>query len=514
MDILFNNNFKFHHKNSASPSLCLYSKNINIFPSSLINNATSISTILNTLNYEQDDFKYFFKIWPNINSKIVCPDAEVNKFWLPIRDMWINTWKSECDALNYEKKVYHLLDDVKRNDVVRDNNYTVTPILSDSNKFFLKDFAKLLGDFKESDEDFELFVYIFYIWLKDPSKPNGSFSYNKEKKKALSLSDTEKKLIKFIYDRLTFSCIMTPVIMGDNVTNFEKIIDNTKDNINDGISVDVVMVNFCTVFVNIIKGIKNLNIKNIAHNDLHYGNIFVQRLSNNTYNTFIYDFDRSYSPALGDNPMLNNDICKDLCSSGQCNRYNTWWDFFKILHYIFKGTPLNFKKLLFEIITDSPNNPDFNKIIRIIEISAFFTNPITKCCWFWTPPDFVKNFAKLLVNYATVIQRLNAYRIQAVLSKFSFVSPVVFRAMTIGQKNLYNQTDDFLAKDKKIENIKRKSDVLNKMPSNKLSIDLITGKYTDLTIKRPQRPSTAINTSDKFEEVIEKNNKMKAMFKK
>ena len=51
------------------------------------------------------------------------------------------------------------------------------------------------------------------------------------------------------------------------------------------------------------------------------------------------------------------------------------------------------------------------------------------------------------------------------------------------------------------------------MPSNKLSIDLITGKYIDLSIKRPQRPSTAINTSDKFEEVIEENNKMKAMLK-
>ena len=517
MALLFNNNFKFHHKNSASPSLCLLVKNINnSLKTTGMNNTPVIQKILNTLNYEQDDFKYFFKIWPNINSKIVCPDDEVNKFWLPIRDMWINAWKDECDALNYEKKVYHLLDDVKRNDVVRDNNYTVTPILSDSNKFLLKDFAKLLGDFKESDEDFELFVYIFYIWLKDPSKPNDSFSYNKEKRKALSLSDTEKKLVKFIYDRLTFSCIMTPVIMGDNVTNFKDVIDNVHENlIWNQTSIEIVMVNFCDIFVNVVKGIKNLKQRQIAHNDLHVGNIFVQRLPDNTYNTFIYDFDRSYSPSLGDNPMLNNDICKKLCSNGQCNRYNTWLDFFKILHYIFKGTPLNFKKLLFEIITDSPNNPDFNKIIRIIEISAFFTNPITKCCWFWTPkpPDFVKNFVKLLVNYATVIQRLNAYRIHTVLSKFSFVSPAVFRAMTIGQKNLYNQTDDFLAKDKKIENIKRKSDVLNKMPSNKLSIDLITGQYTDLTIKRPQRPSTAINTSDKFEEVIEKNNKMKAMLK-
>ena len=197
MALLFNNNFKFHHKNSASPSLCLLVKNINnSLKKTGMNNTPVIQKILNTLNYDQDDFKYFFKIWPNINSKIVCPDVEVNKFWLPIRDMWINAWKDECDALNYEKKVYHLLDDVKRNDVVRDNNYTVTPILSDSNKFLLKDFAKLLGDFKESDEDFELFVYIFYIWLKDPSKPNGSFSYNKEKKKSTLIIRYRKKTYK------------------------------------------------------------------------------------------------------------------------------------------------------------------------------------------------------------------------------------------------------------------------------------------------------------------------------
>ena len=59
MEVLFNNNFKFHHKNSASPSLCLYSKNINI---TRLENYPSILNIINTLNYKDDDFKYFFKI--------------------------------------------------------------------------------------------------------------------------------------------------------------------------------------------------------------------------------------------------------------------------------------------------------------------------------------------------------------------------------------------------------------------------------------------------------------------
>jgi hypothetical protein len=52
------------------------------------------------------------------------------------------------------------------------------------------------------------------------------------------------------------------------------------------------------------------------------------------------------------------------------------------------------------------------------------------------------------------------------------------------------------------------------MSSNKLSIDLITGKYIDLSIKRPKHPSTVINTINKFENVIEMNNEMKAMLRK
>ena len=64
MEVLFNNNFKFNHKNNASPSLCFYAKNINI---TTLEDYPSILNIINTLNYKDDDFKYFFKIWPNIN---------------------------------------------------------------------------------------------------------------------------------------------------------------------------------------------------------------------------------------------------------------------------------------------------------------------------------------------------------------------------------------------------------------------------------------------------------------
>jgi hypothetical protein len=487
MAILFNNNFKFHHKNSASPSLCLYAKNINI---TQLENSPAILNIINTLNYKDDDFKYFFKICPNINHTVVSDDHEVNKLWIPIKNMWVKNWDSECGGLEYEKKVYHLLDDVKR-----DENYTITPILCDSNKSKISDFASLLGNFKEGDENFELFIWIFIKWLKDPEEPSVYFNYKSELLKAQSLSYGDKKLINFISDNLTFSCIMTPAIMGDNVTTFKGVINNIEKNLSSGTNLKTVMNNFCDIFVNVVKGIKNLKQRHIAHNDLHYNNIFVQRLPDNTYNTFIYDFDRSYSPALGNNPVLNDEICTGYCESTQCNRYDNWLDFFKILHFILDGISEPTAKVFFlNIITGNPIDFDFLPFITLIEKNADFTNPNTNCSWYWD--DELKVFyikekiERLLINYDTVIQRLDAYRTQSKLS-FSFVAPP------------FNKNTDLL-------NYKLLSDKKSIVSSNKLIIDLITGKYIDRSIKRP---STVINTIKKFEDVIEKNNEMKAILR-
>jgi hypothetical protein len=455
-----------------------------------LENSPAILNIINTLNYKDDDFKYFFKIWPNINHKAVSDDHEVNKLWIPIRNMWVKNWVSECGGLEYEKKVYHLLDDVKR-----DENYTITPILCDSNKSNILDFASLLGNFKEGDENFELFIWIFIKWLKDPEEPSVYFNYKSELLKAQSLSYGDKKLINFISDNLTFSCIMTPAIMGDNVTTFKGIINNVEKNLSSGTNLKIVMNNFCDIFVNVVKGIKNLKKTHIAHNDLHYNNIFVQRLPDNTYNTFIYDFDRSYSPALGDNPVLNNEICEGYCESTQCNRYDNWLDFFQILHYILDGISETTTKLLFlNIITGNPIDFDFLPFITLIGKNAHFTNSKTNCSWYWD--DELKVFyikekvERLLINYDTVIQRLDAYRTQSKLS-FSFVAPP------------FNKNTDLL-------NYKLLSDKKSIVSSNKLIIDLITGKYIDRSIKRP---STVINTIKKFEHVIEKNNELKAILR-
>jgi hypothetical protein len=518
MEVLFNNNFKFNQKNSASPSLCLYSKNINI---TTLGNYPSILNIINTLNYKDDDFKYFFKIWPNINDTIISDDHDVNKSWIPIRNMWIKNWKTECGGLEYEKKVYHLLDDVK------DDNYTVTPILSDSNNSKISDFAGLLGNFKEGDENFNLFLWIFIKWLKDPDEPSVYFNYKSESLKAQSLSYGDKKLIDFISANLTFSCIMTPVIMGDNVTTFKRVIKNIEKNLSSGTNPKIVMSNFCDVFVNIVKGIKNLKERNIAHNDLHYNNIFVQRLPDNTYNTFIYDFDRSYSPKLGYNPVLNDDICEDLCTSTQCNKYDNWLDFFKILHYILDGILDIPNILLFlNIITGNPTDFDFLPFIGLMVKNAFFTNPNTDCSWYWDEELNVfgikEKVGYLLKNYDTVIQRLDAYRKQS-KSSFSFVAPPdnknysLFENKQLTNKPLANKLfENKQLTNKQLTNKQLTNKQLTNKQSafNKLSIDLITGKYIDLSIKKPQLVSTLIDTIKKFDDVIKENNQQKAILRK
>jgi hypothetical protein len=306
--------------------------------------------------------------------------------------------------------------------------------------------------------------------------------------------------------------------MGDNVTNFAGVIENIEKNISSGIDIKTVMNNFCDIFVNVVKGIKNLKLRqtHIAHNDLHCGNIFVQRLSDNTYNTFIYDFDRSYDDRE-DNPTLNDEICEGLCYATQCNRYDNWLDFFKILYYILFGiSELPFQLLLLNIVTGNATDFDFVEFIETIGQSSTFTNPDNDCSWYWddSSEQFAtkEKFVKLLKNYDTVIQRLDSYRTQSKLS-FLFLSPKNIDLLNykLLSDKMYNKLDK-KSVDKMYNKLDKKSVVSSS--SNKLIIDLITGKYIDRSIKRPKIHSTVINTIKKFEEVIEKNNEMKAIPRK
>ena len=176
-----------------------------------------------------------------------------------------------------------------------------------------------------------------------------------------------------------------------------------------------------------------------------------------------------------------------------------------------------------EIITDSPNNPDFVPFIQIMARNAFFISTVSNCCWYWDSNSkshkYKNKIQTLLVDYYTVIERIRRYN----TTSFAFAPPQSDKYVNnkyVNNKLFKNDTNYV----NKIENTKGKSSVFDKMSSdklsinklsiNKLSIDLITGKYVDLSVKRTQRPSTAIDTIEKFEDVIEKNNEEKAMLRK
>jgi hypothetical protein len=481
MALLFNNNFEFNHRNSASPSICLKAININ-----LPNISPATFNIINTFNYGPNDFKYFFKIWPNINN-IVCPDVAINNVWRHIANLWENTpnqdatYNRKCQGLNYERTVYQRLDGIRNNN----DPYTIVPMLAETNNVSILNLSRLLN-MNITDPDYRLFVFILCSFLQNPNIPQQGFDYNMARIQLANISDITRRVIDFIGRNVTFSCIIIPVIRAPV---FHTILQNLKI----PAFTQNLMQQFCGIFVNIVRGIQNLKQRNISHNDLHSGNIFVQRRLDGTFNTYIFDFDRSYSPMLGDNPLLNSDICARTCNINQCNRYDNWLDFFKILHYVLASTPRIFQLLFLGIITDSPNNILFDPFIQLMIGSDFLTSRTTNCSWYFDTnmqnQDYKNRFQVLLVNYDTVIDRLTRYGVNVARSAFSFAPPQSNNKML-----------------NKIENIKGKSDLLNKMPSNKLKLffDLTTGKYIDTSIKE------IIPTSIKeFDDLMDRNNTRK-----
>ena len=87
------------------------------------------------------------------------------------------------------------------------------------------------------------------------------------------------------------------------------------------------------VLKQIVEAIYLMYNKKVVHNDLHSGNILI---SKDTKKVYVFDFDRVYMKG-NDNPQLNSDYCRGLCSYSQCNIYNEDGyaiDFYKMLSYV------------------------------------------------------------------------------------------------------------------------------------------------------------------------------------
>ena len=111
--------------------------------------------------------------------------------------------------------------------------------------------------------------------------------------------------------------------------------------------------------VQVVSALTALETLEVAHNDLHHGNIFVEELDGDVLEQFkytyndkelgfgirsnfrcaIYDWDRGYMKKLGDNPYLDdNEICKGY---SQCNEYVPQREVTKFLIYILKNPNLD-----------------------------------------------------------------------------------------------------------------------------------------------------------------------------
>ena len=112
--------------------------------------------------------------------------------------------------------------------------------------------------------------------------------------------------------------------------------------------------------VQVVSALTALETLEVAHNDLHYGNIFVEELDGEVLEQFkytyndkelgfgirsnfrcaIYDWDRGYMKKLGDNYYLDdNELCKWY---SQCNEYVAQREVTKFLIYMLQDNKLDF----------------------------------------------------------------------------------------------------------------------------------------------------------------------------
>ena len=105
--------------------------------------------------------------------------------------------------------------------------------------------------------------------------------------------------------------------------------------------------NMIGVFREIVMGLYIINRRQLVHNDIHPGNIMVENYNQPNMRVLIYDWDRAYSPILGDNPFLKNNTALFPCDHSQCNIFipGRPIDLLKVLVY-FSNQPAIFNNIL------------------------------------------------------------------------------------------------------------------------------------------------------------------------
>ena len=121
-----------------------------------------------------------------------------------------------------------------------------------------------------------------------------------------------------------------------------------------------------------------MSLTKMVHNDLHYGNIFVEELKTpidflytindipilirTKYKVLLFDYDRAFVERLGDNSILTTKSCEEI---SQCNKFIENKDIVKIFCYISKLSKISNE--LLDLLTENPIIKDILKTVYNFE---------------------------------------------------------------------------------------------------------------------------------------------------
>lgn len=258
-------------------------------------------------------------------------------------------------ALNYELKIYKILQNVMK--------YKISPnfvrLLGTGEKCSYADLVKILRGNLYNSTDREIMSREEYT---NNLNRNLYYILREKSKRPAIQDDVLLQLLRPVdFTNYRFNIIMTEN-MENNITLNKWLYTNRDRN----------TIELWNILFQIASACYVMSLSKIVHNDLHSGNIFVRDLGTETnfiyrindietviktrYQILIYDFDRAYTPILGDNP-INESNCKKY---SQCNILIPNKDIIKILCYVYKFVSSGLKENILEIL--SSNDVDKKRI--------------------------------------------------------------------------------------------------------------------------------------------------------
>jgi hypothetical protein len=330
----------------------------------------------------------------NDNSQLACPAVRQNvediccKIWIKYPD---DEASPENKALNYEAKIYkYNIRSILRNNP---NAPFLSSIGDDNDCSTVETLINFLGvsDNKKYRNTILLTFFILKIMKQEDvqlfknSKIPIDFTSRFFTTYFLNSNNPYIKTKQFLRDFVNFENTKNLKI---GAIIFPRIKYTTFADYLMAKSIDIPVI-----FDTILQGLYTLFQNEIVHNDLHAGNIMIDEEKK----PLIFDWDRSFSFFLRENPQLSDNICSGYCRNSQCNlflRSGRPIDLLKILRII----AYQEESVLFSVLeimkiknTDFLLNGVYVKKYKLIydllrEFNIFFLNESDKCSDLYRTP--------------------------------------------------------------------------------------------------------------------------------